>query len=109
MRTPQTSAAAAAATACAPLTDPLSTGEVGLIVETMGGDESEVGGTVPQRIASCMTALGALLARPHAVAASMVLADKRRAPAAPSHDLLYAVANILGERAARPPPPPRPP
>ncbi|KPJ07407.1 Fatty acid synthase [Papilio machaon] len=71
-------------------------GEVGLIVETMGGDESEVGGTVPQRIASCMVALGALLARPHAVAASMVLADKRRAPATPSHDLLHAVANILG-------------
>ncbi|XP_049706557.2 fatty acid synthase [Helicoverpa armigera] len=71
-------------------------GEVGLIVETMGGDETVVGGTVPQRIASCMEALGALLALPHAVAASMVLADKRRAAAAPQQDLLHAVANILG-------------
>ncbi|XP_026499944.2 fatty acid synthase [Vanessa tameamea] len=71
-------------------------GEVGLIVETMGGDEAVVGGTVPQRISSCMEALGALLARPHAVAASMVLADKRRAAAAPQQDLLHAVANILG-------------
>ncbi|CAG4972769.1 unnamed protein product [Parnassius apollo] len=71
-------------------------GEVGLIVETMGGDETEVGGTVPQRVASCMAALGSLLARPHAVTASMVLADKRRAAAAPKHDLLHAVANILG-------------
>nr|AGR49310.1 fatty acid synthase [Agrotis ipsilon] len=71
-------------------------GEVGLIVETMGGDETVVGGTVPQRIASCMEALGALLALPHAVAASMVLADKRRSAAAPQQDLLHAVANILG-------------
>ncbi|KAH9630197.1 hypothetical protein HF086_010703 [Spodoptera exigua] len=71
-------------------------GEVGLIVETMGGDDTVVGGTVPQRIASCMEALGSLLALPHAVAASMVLADKRRAAAAPQQDLLHAVANILG-------------
>lgn len=71
-------------------------GEVGLIVDTMGGDDAVVGGTVPQRIASCMEALGALLALPHAVAASMVLADKRRAAAAPQQDLLHAVANILG-------------
>ncbi|XP_059050659.1 fatty acid synthase-like [Achroia grisella] len=71
-------------------------GEVGLIVETMGGDEAVVGGTVPQRVASCMQALGALLARPHAVVASMVLADKRRGPAQPAHDVVHAVANILG-------------
>ncbi|XP_045766807.1 fatty acid synthase [Maniola jurtina] len=71
-------------------------GEVGLIVDTMGGDDTVVGGTVPQRIASCMEALGALLARPHAVAASMVLADKRRAAQAPTQDLAHAVANILG-------------
>jgi len=72
-------------------------GEVGLIVETMGGDETEVGGTVPQRISSCMEALGTLLALPHAVAASMVPADKRRVAVAPTQDLVHAVANILGE------------
>ncbi|XP_061378336.1 fatty acid synthase [Danaus plexippus] len=70
-------------------------GEVGLIME-MGGDEVVVGGTLPQRIASCMEALGALLALPHAVATSMVLADKRRSAAAPQADLAHAVANILG-------------
>ncbi|XP_023934577.2 fatty acid synthase [Bicyclus anynana] len=72
-------------------------GEVGLVAESMGGgDDAVVGGTVPQRIASCMQALGALLALPHAVVASMVLADKRRAAAAPAQDLVHAVANILG-------------
>lgn len=64
----------------------------------MGGDETEVGGTMPQRIASCMEALGALMALPHAVGASMVLADKRRAKAAGGQqDLVHQVANILGE------------
>ncbi|CAH2091553.1 unnamed protein product [Euphydryas editha] len=70
-------------------------GDVGLIM-AMGGDDAVVGGTVPQRITSCMEALGALLARPHAVAASMVLADKRRSAAQPTQDLVHAVANILG-------------
>nr|UEN71130.1 fatty acid synthase 2 [Glyphodes pyloalis] len=73
-------------------------GEVGMIVEQMGGggDETVVGGTVPQRIASCMEALGSLMALPHAVAASMVLADKRRAAQAPTTDLVHVVANVLG-------------
>lgn len=73
-----------------------------MIVEQMGGggDETVVGGTVPQRIASCMEALGTLLALPHAVCASTVLADKRRAAAPPSADLVHAVANVLGESSA---------
>lgn len=80
---------------------PCVAGEVGLVVETMGGADAVVGGTLPQRVASCLEALGALLARPHAVAASMVLADKRRAGAAQLQDVVSAVANILGEHAAR--------
>lgn len=78
-------------------------GDVGLVM-AMGGDDAVVGGTLPQRISSCMEALGALLARPHAVAASMVLADKRRAAAQPQQDLVHAVANILGACRARPAP-----
>ncbi|XP_047503403.1 fatty acid synthase [Pieris napi] len=71
-------------------------GDVGLVVDTMGGNDIVVGGTVPQRIASCLEALGTLLALPHPVAASMVLADKRRSAAQPTQDLVQAVANILG-------------
>ncbi|KAL4702305.1 hypothetical protein ACJJTC_018435, partial [Scirpophaga incertulas] len=72
-------------------------GEVGMIVEQLRGDDSaEVGGTVPQRIASCMEALGALLALPHAVGGSLVLADKQRRARAPTADLVHAVANVLG-------------
>ncbi|XP_063827966.1 fatty acid synthase [Ostrinia nubilalis] len=73
-------------------------GDVGMVVEQMGGGghDAVVGGTVPQRILSCVDALGTLLALPHAVAASMVLADKRRGPAAPAQDLVHVVANVLG-------------
>ncbi|GBP15812.1 Fatty acid synthase [Eumeta japonica] len=71
-------------------------GDVGLVVNTMGGNDTVVGGTLPQRITSCLEALGALMALPHPVAASMVLADKRRTTAAPQQDLVQAVANILG-------------
>ncbi|KAL0872273.1 hypothetical protein ABMA27_004663 [Loxostege sticticalis] len=73
-------------------------GDVGMIIEQMGGGghETVVGGTLPQRILSCVDALGTLMALPHAVAASMVLADKRRAAAAPSQDLVHVVANVLG-------------
>ncbi|KAI8428398.1 hypothetical protein MSG28_002582 [Choristoneura fumiferana] len=72
-------------------------GDVGLVVTALrGDDDTEVGGTMPQRIASCLTTLGSLLALPHAVASSVVLADKRRAQEKPDQDLVQAVANILG-------------
>lgn len=69
-------------------------GDVGLVADTLAG--AEVGGTLPQRISSCLDTLGELLGRPHAVAGSLVLADKRRGPQAPRQDLVQAVANILG-------------
>ncbi|XP_063535514.1 fatty acid synthase [Cydia strobilella] len=72
-------------------------GDVGLIMTAMhGSEDTEVGGTMPQRIASCLATLGTLLALPHAVASSVVLADKRRAQDKPTQDLVQAVANILG-------------
>ncbi|XP_063539374.1 fatty acid synthase-like [Cydia strobilella] len=60
----------------------------------------EVGGTVPQRIASCLQTLEALLALPHAVVSSMVLADELRAQDKPTQaqDLVHAVAAIMGIR-----------
>lgn len=72
-------------------------GDVGMILESIGSNETVVGGTLPQRIASCLEVLGTLMSLPHAVVASMVLADKRRGPAAPQQDLVHAVANILGQ------------
>ncbi|XP_059050695.1 fatty acid synthase-like [Achroia grisella] len=73
-------------------------GDVGLIMETMSGNETVVGGTVPQRIASCMDALNSLLALPYPVVASMVLADKTRGQIAPKQDVVDSIANVLGLR-----------
>ncbi|XP_060535886.1 fatty acid synthase [Cylas formicarius] len=72
-------------------------GDVGLILETMGGNDTEVGGTLPQRMPSCLNTIDVFLQQPHAVVASMVLAEKRKAAGGANQvSLIDAVANILG-------------
>lgn len=72
-------------------------GDVGLIIETMGNNETEVGGTIPQRIASCLAAMDTFLQQPHPVLASLVLADRNKGSDAKNQvSLLDAVGNILG-------------
>ncbi|XP_050423114.1 fatty acid synthase-like isoform X2 [Adelges cooleyi] len=73
-------------------------GDVGLIMETMGGNDTVVGGTLPQRMASCLNAFDTFLQLPQPVLASMVLAEKRKSGAGGSSQvsLIDAVANILG-------------
>ncbi|XP_022172738.1 fatty acid synthase-like isoform X2 [Myzus persicae] len=73
-------------------------GDVGLIMETMGGNETVVGGTLPQRMASCLSAFDLFLHHHEPVLASMVLADKRKGGSGgPTQvSLIDAVANILG-------------
>lgn len=72
-------------------------GDVGLVLETMGDNETVVGGTLPQRMASCLATIDTFLQQPHPVLASMVLAEKRRGGGdANQVSLTDAVANILG-------------
>lgn len=72
-------------------------GDVGLILETMGGNDTEVGGTLPQRMASCLSTIDVFLQQPNAVVASMVLAEKRKGGSGGNQvSLTDAVANILG-------------
>ncbi|CAB3365146.1 Hypothetical predicted protein [Cloeon dipterum] len=73
-------------------------GDVGLIMDAMGGNnESEVGGTKPQRLVSCLQAFDLFLQQPEPVLASMLLADKRgNAGGNSGVSLVQAVANILG-------------
>ncbi|KAK0084976.1 hypothetical protein PV325_006291 [Microctonus aethiopoides] len=72
-------------------------GDVGLVVETMGNNETEVGGTLPQRISSCLATMDAFLQQPHPVLASMVLADKHKSGDSDNQvNIMEAVANILG-------------
>ncbi|XP_063240366.1 fatty acid synthase isoform X2 [Bacillus rossius redtenbacheri] len=73
-------------------------GDVGLVAEGMGGNDVEVGGTLPQRMSSCLATMDVFLQHPHPVLASMVLAEKRQGAGSASGQvgLLDAVANILG-------------
>ena len=66
-------------------------------LETMGNNDTEVGGTLPQRMPSCLATLDIFLQQPYPVLASMVLADKNKGNDSKTQvGLLNAVGNILG-------------
>ncbi|CAH0549735.1 unnamed protein product [Brassicogethes aeneus] len=72
-------------------------GDVGIFFETMGGNNSEIAGTLPQRMSSCLNTMDVFLQQPHAVVASMVLAEKCKAGGYVKQvSLTDVVANILG-------------
>ncbi|XP_053996082.1 fatty acid synthase [Hylaeus anthracinus] len=73
-------------------------GDVGLVIEALhGGNETEVGGTLPQRISSVLETMDTFLQQPHPVLSSFVLADKRKLSDNTNKvSIVQAVANILG-------------
>lgn len=71
-------------------------GDTGLVLENLGDNDTVIGGTLPQRMASCLQTMDMFMQQPHAVLASMVVAEKRKADAAGGVSLIAAVANILG-------------
>ncbi|CAL8264094.1 unnamed protein product [Arctogadus glacialis] len=76
-------------------------GDVGVVLETMGGNEAVVGGTLPQRVASCLEVLDGFLCQRRPVVSSFVLAERAVATGdggADQKDLVEAVAHILGVR-----------
>lgn len=75
-------------------------GDVGIVLEAMGTNDTVIGGTLPQRIASCMEVLDLFLNQPYAVLSSFVLAEKKavaHGDGEAQRDLVKAVAHILGE------------
>eukprot|EP00079_Xenopus_tropicalis_P028199 XP_012822994.1 PREDICTED: fatty acid synthase [Xenopus tropicalis] len=76
-------------------------GDVGVVLETMGSNDTVIGGTLPQRIVSCMEVLDQFLNQPHPVMSSFVLAEKTlsvKSKGSSQQDLVEAVAHILGVR-----------
>ncbi|KAH8326055.1 hypothetical protein KR067_013719 [Drosophila pandora] len=73
-------------------------GDTGLIIEHMGNNDTVVGGTLPQRMNSCLETLDLFLQQPHPVMASMVLAEKRKTEQANRLSLIATIANIMGLR-----------
>uniref|UniRef100_A0A7N9B0T0 Fatty acid synthase n=1 Tax=Mastacembelus armatus TaxID=205130 RepID=A0A7N9B0T0_9TELE len=75
-------------------------GDVGVVLETMGDNDTVIGGTLPQRITSCMEVLDRFLCQRRPVMSSFVLAERTviKSEAGSQRDLVDAVAHILGVR-----------
>jgi len=73
-------------------------GDVGVVADHMGGNDTVVGGTLPQRMPSCLNALDVFLQHDKPVVASMVLADKSggRKEGGKKATLVESVAHVLG-------------
>ncbi|KAJ9600111.1 hypothetical protein L9F63_009587 [Diploptera punctata] len=71
-------------------------GDVGLVADMQEENtEIVIGGTLPQKINSCLEELDRFLKQPHPVVASMVVAEKR-AGRSNSVDVVSSISNILG-------------
>ncbi|XP_070068712.1 fatty acid synthase isoform X2 [Drosophila takahashii] len=73
-------------------------GDTGLILENLGDNDTVIGGTLPQRMNSCLETMDLFLQQPHPVMASMVVAEKRKTEQANRLSLMATIANIMGLR-----------
>lgn len=71
-------------------------GDVGVVLETMGGNDIVIGGTLPQRINSCLHTLDTFLQQNYPVVASMVPAERKVKKQGSKQNLLMSVCHILG-------------
>lgn len=72
-------------------------GEVGLVAEMQDNHgELEIGGTLQQRISSCLRVMDQFLRQPDPIVSSMVVAEKRSNVGA-GGNVIEAVVNILGK------------
>lgn len=77
-------------------------GDVGLVIESLkGSNETVIGGTVPQRITSCLDTLDTFLQMNHPVLSSLVLADRIQKSKDKDSKIEDIIANILGIRSAK--------
>ena len=72
-------------------------GDVGVVIESMGGNDMVIGGTLPQRIPSCLATLDSLLQLEYPVVSSMVKADHKSEASNKKGDLVKTIAHILGK------------
>uniref|UniRef100_A0A4X2LHQ6 Fatty acid synthase n=1 Tax=Vombatus ursinus TaxID=29139 RepID=A0A4X2LHQ6_VOMUR len=76
-------------------------GDVGIVLEATGTNDTVIGGTLPQRISSCLEVLDLFLNQNHPVMSSFVLAEKKvvsHGDGDGQKDLVKAVVHILGIR-----------
>ncbi|XP_055683221.1 fatty acid synthase-like [Lutzomyia longipalpis] len=53
-------------------------GDTGLILRDLGNNNTNIGGTLPQRIVSCLETMDCFMKHPYPILASMVIADKKK-------------------------------
>lgn len=71
-------------------------GDTGLVLENLGDNDTVIGGTLPQRMVSCLQTMDLFMQQPHAVLASMVVAEKRKTDTTGGMSLISCISNILG-------------
>lgn len=76
-------------------------GDTGMVIDTgLGDNDSIIGGTLPQRMVSCMQTMDRFMQQSHAVLASMVVAEKYKTKSinggSGDASVISCVANILG-------------
>ncbi|XP_058059390.1 fatty acid synthase [Anopheles bellator] len=71
-------------------------GDTGLVLENLGDNDTVVGGTLPQRMPSCLQTMDLFMQQPSPVLASMVIAEKRKTESGAGVSLVSCIANILG-------------
>ncbi|KAL4239386.1 hypothetical protein ACF0H5_000203 [Mactra antiquata] len=74
-------------------------GDVGIVLESMGNNDTVIGGTLPQRITSCLMTLDLFLNQSNPVVSSFVPAEKqsnKNNSGESKMDLVLAVCHILG-------------
>ena len=75
-------------------------GDVGVVINNMGDNDTEIGGTLPQPIRSCLAVMDDFLCNTSsAVLSSFVISEKRSASKdGGQKDIVAAVFNILGKQ-----------
>ncbi|XP_074599538.1 fatty acid synthase-like [Brevipalpus obovatus] len=75
-------------------------GDVGVVAEQYGGNQVVLGGTLPQRIPSCMEVLDKFLQASHStsltVGSSIVLADSKKSSGIGKENLLRSICHVIG-------------
>lgn len=73
-------------------------GDVGVFIDTVGGNDTVAGGTMPQRLLSCLESLDVLLHQNTPVVSSFVPAEKEQTERLKTTDnLMQTICKIMGE------------
>lgn len=74
-------------------------GDVGVIAESMGGNDTVIGGTLPQKMSSCLNVLDQFLNQNYTIVSSFVAAQRdtsKKEGGATKPNLVSSISRILG-------------